>query len=90
MDSPSTSLLGVKAAGDALGYWVNVDMSTRVAKIHRESCIWCRPYSQASKGVNVMKGGGGWFRFESPGEAECYCRGLGLGLLWIPCRFCRP
>jgi len=71
-------------------YWVNVDMGTRVVKLHKEACIWCRPRDQRVKGVNEMTGSGGWYSFESPGEAERFCRGLDLGLLWSPCRFYNP
>jgi hypothetical protein len=71
-------------------YWVNVDMGTKVAKLHRETCIWCRPRDQRVKGVNEMTGSGGWFRFESAGEAERFCQELDLSLLWSPCKFCNP
>lgn len=90
MDSVSISFFRFHVPVDAMGYWVNVDMSTRIAKLHRETCIWCKPHDQISKGVNEMSSSGGWFRFESPGEAERYCRELDPDLLWSPCRFCRP
>lgn len=90
MDSLSISLFRFHVEAESMGYWVNVDKSTRVAKLHRETCIWCRPRDQHGKGVNEMTNSGGWYSFASPGEAERYCRGLDLGLLWSPCRFCNP
>jgi hypothetical protein len=90
MDSLSISLFRFQVAAESMGYWLNVDRSTKVAKLHRETCIWCRPHAQSSKGVNEMTNSGGWYGFESPVEAKRYCRDLDLDLLWSPCRFCIP
>gem|GEM_PF-4239093 len=29
-----------------MDYWLNVDSSTRIAKLHKETCIYCKPYDQ--------------------------------------------
>jgi hypothetical protein len=90
MDSLSISLFRSQVEAESMGFWLNVDRSTGIAKLHRETCIWCMPHDQSSKGVNEMKNSGGWYSFESLGEAERFCRGLDLDLLWSPCRFCSP
>ena len=71
-------------------YWLNVDSSTRIAKLHKETCIYCRPYDQHTKDVNEMNSAGGWFEFESPMEAERYFRGLDIKVFWQPCKVCKP
>ncbi len=90
MDSFSISLFRFQVAAEYMVYWLNIDRSTKIAKLHRELCIWCRPHDQRVKGVNEMKNSGGWYSFESPGEAERFCQELDLDLLWSPCRFCNP
>jgi len=71
-------------------YWLNIDLSTRIAKLHKETCIYCKPHDQHTKDINKMNSSGGWFKFESPTEAERYCRGLDLKIFWQPCKVCKP
>jgi len=73
-----------------MNYWLNFDTSTRIAKLHKETCIYCKPYDQHTKGINEMNSGGGWFKFESPIEAEQYYRGLDIKIFWQPCKVCKP
>ena len=74
----------------AMIYWLNVDSSTRIAKLHKETCVYCKPYDQHTKDINEMNSAGGWFMFESPMEAERYFRGLELKVFWQPCKVCKP
>ena len=55
-----------------MDYWLNIDLSTRIAKLHKEACRYCTPYEQSSKPINQMNTNGGWFEFESPREALRY------------------
>jgi len=48
-----------------MNYWLNFDLSTIIAKLHRETCIYCKPYDQHTKGINKMNSSVGWFKFES-------------------------
>ena len=73
-----------------MDYWLNVDLSTRIAKLHKETCIYCKPYDQHTKGINEMNGSGGWFKFESPTEAQRYYQDKKLNLFWQPCKVCKP
>ena len=73
-----------------MDYWLNVDSSSRIAKLHKETCIYCKPYDQHTKGINKMKRGGGWLKFESLKEVEQYCGDLGLRIFLRPCKVCQP
>ena len=74
----------------AMDYWLNFDLSTMIAKLHEETCIYCEPYDQHTKDINEMNSSGGWFKFESPIEAEQYYRGLDIKIFWQPCKVCKP
>jgi len=71
-------------------YWLNIDLSTRIAKLHKETCIYCKPHDQHTKDINEMNSSGGWFKFESPLEAEQHFRDLELNIFWQPCKVCKP
>jgi len=74
----------------AMDYWLNVDSSTRIAKLHEETCIYCKPYDQHTKDIDEMNSRGGWFKFESPIEAERYFQDLEVKFFWQPCKVCKP
>jgi hypothetical protein len=73
-----------------MDYWLNIDLSTRIAKLHKETCRYCTPYEQSSKPINQMNTNGGWFEFESPKEAQRYYHDKKLNLFWQPCKVCKP
>jgi len=50
-------------------FWLEVDNASHTAILHRGECIHIAPKETDRKGVNEMKEGGGWFSFESVGEA---------------------
>ena len=71
-------------------YWLNIDYSTRIAKLHKESCVYCNPYDQHSKPINKSNSYGGWFVFESAEEAFRFYNDKLFDLLWQSCKICRP
>ena len=73
-----------------MGYWLNIDISTRIAKLHKETCIYCKPYDKHTKGINKMNSGGGWFKYESPQEVKKLYQDLDLKIFWQPCKICKP
>ena len=75
---------------DQMKYWLNIDHSTRIAKLHKETCIYCKPYDQHSKPINDTNSSGGWFNFESAEDAQRFYKDQKLELFWQPCRICRP
>jgi hypothetical protein len=50
-------------------FWLEVDNSTQTATLHRGECIHITPKETDRKGINQMRTDGGWFSFESIGEA---------------------
>ncbi len=71
-------------------YWLNVDLSTGIAKLHEETCIYCKPYDQHSKPINDTNSRGGWFKFESTEEAHRFYKEDIFTLFWQPCKICNP
>ena len=71
-------------------FWLNADRSTRIWKLHRESCLSCKPEESKAKGVGVMKWYGGWFSFESVEEAYKFYESQEEHYIWQPCKICKP
>jgi hypothetical protein len=69
-------------------YWLNIDKPTRFAKLHRDTCRFCKPYAQNFKGINEVNDHGGWFEFNSPEEAYAFFRDNFPQTLWQPCKKC--
>jgi hypothetical protein len=71
-------------------FWLNADIPTRIWKLHREDCMYCKPRETHSKGVGVMNGYGGWFSFETVDEAYDFYLSQNERYVWQPCKVCRP
>jgi len=69
-------------------YWLNVDKPTRFAKLHRETCVFCKPLHQTFKGVNRLSYNGGWFEFNSKEEAYAFYLANLSQIMWRPCKKC--
>ena len=50
-------------------YWLDVDKTTETSTVHRDTCVHAVPDASTHKGVNEMLGDGGWFSFDSLGDA---------------------
>ena len=53
-------------------FWLNMDISTGLWKLHVDSCRFCNPVETRFKGVNDLKKKGAWISFESAEEAKEY------------------
>lgn len=72
-------------------FWVNVNKTTGVWKLHKESCRFCNPHETSLKGINQMKKDGGWFEFKSYQSAYEVFQTDHIHLeYWQPCRNCNP
>ena len=72
-------------------FWLNIDRSTGVWKLHRKSCRFCKPKETTNKGLNQMKTGGGWFEAESYEAAlGLFTKDHGFNEYWQPCKACKP
>jgi hypothetical protein len=71
-------------------FWLNVDSSTNMWKLHKEGCRYGLPHNTNLKGIGEMKKGGGWFKFDSYKKANEFYRKNGSNALWQPCRVCKP
>ena len=72
-------------------YWLNVDYSTSLWKLHLESCRYCKPVETDKKGVNLFKEHGSWLSFNTFPEAETYFKESSVEpRIWQPCKTCHP
>jgi hypothetical protein len=71
-------------------FWLNVDNPTKMWKLHKESCRYGEPHDTSLKGIGKMKQDGGWFKFDSYGEAYKFYQKNGSNGIWQPCKFCNP
>jgi hypothetical protein len=72
-------------------FWLNVDKVTCAWKLHKDSCIFCKPVESNTKGVNQMKRKGGWFKHETYQSAYTfYQKEHRHPEYWQPCRICNP
>jgi hypothetical protein len=71
-------------------FWLEVDNSTHTATLHRGECIHIAPEETDRKGINQMRTDGGWFSFESVGEAMRFFKVKRLSGEINYCLLCRP
>ncbi len=71
-------------------FWLDVDSTTKTATLHRGECIHIVPKATNLKGVNELKEDGGWFSFNSIGEAMRFFKVKRLSGEVKSCLLCRP
>ena len=71
-------------------FWLNADLPTRIWKLHRDDCLFCRPQESKAKGIGAMKGSGGWFSFETVDKARAFFESQRERYIWQPCKICKP
>ncbi|MFH2110849.1 MAG: hypothetical protein ABIJ47_06250 [Candidatus Bathyarchaeota archaeon] len=71
-------------------FWLNADTPTRIWKLHREGCLFCRPHESRAKGLGAMRGSGGWFSFKTLEEAHVFYESQSERYIWQPCKICKP
>ncbi|MCX6648639.1 MAG: hypothetical protein NTV61_04540 [Candidatus Bathyarchaeota archaeon] len=71
-------------------FWLDVDLPTQTATLHRGECIHIEPKATDRRGVNEMRAEGGWFSFESAGEAMRFHKTKRLSGDVKTCLLCRP
>jgi hypothetical protein len=71
-------------------FWLEVDNSNQIATLHRGECIHIAPVETDRKGINQMRTDGGWFSFESVGEAMRFFKVKRLSGEINYCLLCRP
>ncbi|MFH2112829.1 MAG: hypothetical protein ABIJ47_16395 [Candidatus Bathyarchaeota archaeon] len=53
-------------------FWLNMDHSTNMVKLHRYNCIHCSPEPSKTKEVNSLHRNGDWIGFSSAQDAREY------------------
>lgn len=71
-------------------FWLDVDLLRGVATLHRGECIHIEPNSTEHKGRNEIKVDGGWFLFDSVGEAMRFHKTRRFSGEVNMCLLCRP
>jgi hypothetical protein len=71
-------------------FWFEVDNSNQTATLHRGECIHKAPKETDRKGINQMRTDGGWFSFESVGEAMRFFKVKRLSGEINYCLLCKP
>jgi len=71
-------------------FWLDVDLVTPAANLHTEECMYIQPQATDRKGVNEMQLDGGWFSFDSVGEAMRFFKVKKLNGEVAACLLCRP
>ncbi|MBN2334193.1 hypothetical protein JXL21_01450 [Candidatus Bathyarchaeota archaeon] len=71
-------------------FWLDIDLKGRTATVHRDECVHSVPEGTEDKGVNEMREGGGWFSFESVGEAMRFRKEQKLTGTVVMCSYCEP
>lgn len=71
-------------------YWLNVDLSTNISKLHMGGCRYCKPRASTAKGLGRLRRGGGWLRFNTVEEAKKYHIDNLEKMIWQPCKVCLP
>jgi len=71
-------------------FWLDVDKPTKTATVHRDECVHAVPGGGEQKGVNEMRRDGGWFSFDSVGEAMRFHKEQQLTGRVIMCSHCEP
>lgn len=71
-------------------FWLDVDLPAGIATLHRGECIHIEPKATESKGVNELRADGGWFSFDSAGEAMRFHKTRRLEGDVNACLLCKP
>ena len=71
-------------------FWLNMDFKTGKNTVHRDICIHSVPENNALKEVNEIGKEGGWFSFQSVGEAVRYIKTNKISGLIQHCEYCTP
>ena len=71
-------------------FWLDVDNPTQTATLHTGECIHITPKTTDKKGVNQMKIDGGWFSFNTVGEAMRHYKVNKLSCELTTCLYCKP
>ena len=71
-------------------FWLDVDNSTLTATLHKGECIHIAPEETDRMGMNQLRTDGGWFSFESVGEAMRFFKVKRLSGEINYCLLCRP
>jgi len=71
-------------------FWLNIDLPTQTATLHKGDCIHADPKPTEFKGINEMKRDGGWFNFDSVGAAMRFFKTKRLSGEVHSCLFCKP
>jgi len=71
-------------------FWVDVDLLAQTATLHRSECVHVFPKATDRRGVNEMKSDGGWFSFNSAGEAMRFHKVKRLSGDVKACIYCKP
>lgn len=64
--------------------------SKKTATLHRDDCVHSVLEGREDKGVNEKRKGGGWFSFESVGEAMRFRKEQRLAGTVVMCSYCDP
>jgi hypothetical protein len=71
-------------------FWLDVDLATQTTTLHKGDCIHIEPTSTERKGINEIRADGGWFSFNSIGEAMRFYKVKRLSGEVASCLLCRP
>ena len=71
-------------------FWLDVDLVAQTATLHTGDCVHIEPSATGRKGVNEMLAEGGWFSFDSIGEAMRFFKVKKLSGEVSSCLLCRP
>jgi hypothetical protein len=71
-------------------FWLDVDLPAQTATLHRSECMHVFPKATDRRGVNKMKSEGGWFSFNSAGEAMRFHKIKRLSGDVKACLYCKP
>lgn len=71
-------------------FWLDVDLPSGTATLHRSDCLHISPKASERKGVNEMRADGGWFSFDSAGAAMRFYKVKRLSGEVNACLLCKP
>ena len=71
-------------------FWLDVDLASHTTTLHTDECVHIEPKPNERKGVNEMRVDGGWFSFDTIGEAMRLYKVKKLSGEVASCLLCRP
>jgi hypothetical protein len=71
-------------------FWLDVDLVSGAATLHKGDCLHIEPKATEQKGVNEMRTDGDWFSFDSIGEAMRFFKVKRLSVEVTYYLLCRP